>query len=217
MTNITFTEKEKEEIREVYGKDLKDLEWEEFEKLQMELRKKYHPDKFEQYNDEVIREMAHEKYQRIESLGGKLRKYMEFQEAGTVDQSEADMFDKKARFAFEHMKIEIITREKDLKYLLFGTYVRWLEQGDEFNIPRTEASIIMDQDHRGVSVGFVETIRIYLSFGTQDDLDTVINWLYERLQGHADAVIIEGKRTKVELSHLQSLIRRKAFIGIEGV
>ncbi len=216
MAKVEFTENEKIEIREIYGKDFSELNGEEFEKLQTELRKKYHPDKFEQYNDAVIREMAKEKFQRIEKLGEKLRKYMEVQRAGKVDTTKEDIFDKKAQFAFEHMSIEIITREKDLKYLLFGTYVRWLEQGDEFQIPKTQASIIMDQDHRGVSVGFVETIKIYLSFGPGDNLDMVIQWLYEKLKGHADAVIVEGKRSKIDLMNLQTLIRRKSFLGISA-
>jgi len=216
MHTSNLSTQEKAEIKEIYGKSLSELSPEEFEVIHKTLRQKYHPDKFEHFDDAVVREMAHEKFQRIESLGKKIRMYLQKQGSGKVENLEADWASDEATFAYQNMRIDIITREKDLKYHLFGTRLRWLEQGEVFRIPNTQASLIMDTDHMGVSVGFVETIRIYLSFGELDDLDIIIDWLHQRLAPYADALIIEGKRIKVDLNAMQSLIRRKSFLRLDG-
>ena len=205
---------EHKQIQELFGKPIEQLQLAEFETLLKELRKKYHPDRFEKYEDELVKEMAKEKFQQIELLAGKMKEH--FSGGGNQKVSGGDdILDPAARFAFDDMKIEIRTRNKDLKYLLFGTYLRWLERGDKYKIPGTEASIIIDNDHSGVSVGFMETVRMYLTFRENDPLDQITEWLYTRIQGQADSLIIEGKRIPVDLNQMLLHIKRTSFLRIE--
>ncbi|MEM1001010.1 MAG: hypothetical protein AAGN35_28405 [Bacteroidota bacterium] len=206
------------EIKELFGTELQGLDPEAFDRLHKELRQKYHPDKFERYDDEVVREMAKDKFQRIEKLAEKVKAHFagESTIAAPAYGSGTNYADEDAIFGFDDMKIEIMTRDKDLKYKLFGTFLRWLERGDKFKIPKTNAKITIDQDHRGNRVGFVEAIRIYLTFTAEDPIETIIDWLYERLNGRADALIIEGKRLPVEKLALAAYIRQKAFLGLKA-
>jgi hypothetical protein len=218
----TLTKEEIAELKELFGAELPGLAAEEFDRLHKELRQKYHPDKFERYDDEVVREMAKEKFQRIERLAEKMQRHFKGEGlsapaygSGTEYQKD-DLHSKDAIFGFDSMKIEILTRDKDLKYRLFGTYLRWLERGDKFKIPGTEAAITVDQDHRGNRVGFVESVRMYLTFKASDSIADIIDWLYERLHGHAEALIIEGKRLPIDRTAMALHIRQKSFLGLNA-
>ena len=208
-----FSDQEKEEIRLLFGKDLQDLDSPTLADIHKDLRQKYHPDKFEQYEDEVVKEMAKEKFQRIEHLAAKIQSYLTDLPTPPAE-ADAELYHESARFAYEMMKIELITREKDLKYHLFGSRLRWLERGDKFKIPRTQASLIMDNDHRGVSIGFTESVRMFLTFGPEDSLEDISQWLYDKIKGYAQALLIEGTRIPVELQAMQTHIRRKSFLGL---
>ncbi len=210
-----ITPEDRKAIKEFYGIEIEALELATFEKLHKELRKKYHPDKFERYDDAIVREMAHEKFQKLETLGEKIRKSLATGGNQKTDTGE-DILNKNAVFAFDNMKIEILTRDKDLKYRLFGSYLRWLEWGDRYTIPDTKASIIMDENHRGVSIGFTESVKMYLTFNQDDNLEEIIRWLFQRIEGNAHAVIIEGQRIPVDLNQMLSLMRRKSFLRIEA-
>lgn len=225
----TLTKDEIAELKELFGAELPGLSEDEFDRLHKELRQKYHPDKFERYDDEVVREMAKEKFQRIEKLAEKMRRHFKGEsfaapaygsgtDYGNIGDAPGrdDLNSEEATFGFDEMKIEILTRDKDLKYRLFGTYLRWLERGDKFKIPGTEAVITIDQDHRGNRVGFVEAVRIYLSFKPGDSISDIIDWLYERLHGHAEAMIIEGKRLPVDQLAMAAYIRQKSFLGLNA-
>lgn len=214
----SLTKDEIAELKELFGAELPGLSEEEFDRLHKELRQKYHPDKFERYDDEVVREMAKEKFQRIEKLAEKMQRHFkgETLSAPAYGSGKDDLDSEEATFGFDEMKIEILTRDKDMKYRLFGTYLRWLERGDKFKIPGTEAVITIDQDHRGNRVGFVEAVRIYLSFKPGDSISDIIDWLYERLHGHAEAMIIEGKRLPVDQLAMAAYIRQKSFLGLNA-
>lgn len=203
---------EKKEIQEIFGKSLESLDLETFEKLHKEQRLKYHPDKFEQYDDEVVKELANRRFQRIEALAEKVKPLLKGDKQVTSPQE--DIFQEDAQFAFEGMKIEIITKDKDLKYRLFGTRYRWLERGDKFKVPNTEAKIIMDEGHRGNRIGFNETIRMYLSFTESDSLFEITKWLFQSIAGQADALIIQGKRIPVDLQEMMTYIMRKSFLRL---
>jgi len=208
-----ITSDELKEIQTLYGKSLESLDSESFQKIHKELRQKYHPDKFEKFEDELVKEMAHDKFKRVESLGEKIKAYLLSGASKVPDLSEHE-FGPEARFAFDDMKIEILTRQKDLKYVLFGKSLRWLERGDTFKIPETSASLIIDNSHKGSSIGFVESIRLYLSFGPEDSLEEISTWLFTRIHGYATALIIEGKRIPVDLFQMISLIRRKSVLEL---
>ena len=109
------------------------------------------------------------------------------------------------------MKLEVVTADKDLKYHLFGTAYRWLAWGDKFKLPGTQAYIIIDEDHRGVRIGYRETIRMYLTFGPDDDLEKIIDWLYGKLAGRATSLLVEGTSIPVDRDLLARHIRRTAF------
>ena len=111
------------------------------------------------------------------------------------------------------MQIEIITRNKDLKYHLFARY-RWLERGESYSIPKTKAKIVMDEDHQGTSIGFNETVRLFITFGEGDPIEFISLWLYHRLKEQATALIIEGKRLPIDLLQINHAIKRTSFIGL---
>ena len=90
-----------------------------------------------------------------------------------------------------------------------------LEYGERFKIPKTPgAYLVGDNRHRGTSIGFQETIKVYLTFGTNDPLDVIIDWLYQKIEGRADAIIVHGKRIPVELDRMQAEIRQRSFLEL---
>ena len=216
MEANTLDKKEHEEIIVLYGKSVDQMKPEEFEALHKQLRLKYHPDKFAHLGDDTVLEMAHEKFQRIETLGEKIRIYLKADHSKTTASVhlDDDLFDENARFATDRMLLEIVTRNKDLKYHLFGTYLRWLERGDAFKIPKTSAKIIIDENHRGSGIGFVETIRLYLAFGEEDSTSAIAQWLFHHLVQQADAIIISGERIPITLDGITHVIRRKSYLGL---
>ncbi len=204
---------EKKEIQEIFGQSLEALDAETFEQLHKEQRLKYHPDKFEKYEDEVVKELANRRFQRIEALAEKVKPFLKG-EKKIPQKSQEDIFRDEAQFAFEGMKIEIITKDKDLKYRLFGTRYRWLERGDKFKVPNTNAKIIMDEGHAGNSIGFTESIRMYLTFTESDSLFEITQWLFQSIAGQADALIIQGNRIPVDLQEMMVYIMRKSFLRL---
>ncbi|MEM6265117.1 MAG: hypothetical protein AAGI38_21595, partial [Bacteroidota bacterium] len=181
MPSSPFTQEEQKDLKELFDLDPEQIEREPFEKARKALRLKYHPDRFEKYDDEVVREMANQRFKRIEALSEKVEAVLDGNWKGSTTSSDVYQDAPAAVYAFDDMKIEVITRDKDLKYRLFGTRYRWLEKGDRFKIPKTKASIIIDNEYAGRSMGFNETIRMYLTFGEEDDLELIVGWLYESI------------------------------------
>lgn len=210
MSTITFSRKEKEDVQKYFGSSLGDLDPEEFEKKYKTLKKKYHPDNFAKHEDEVVQEMATAKFQEIKRLGEKVRKFIS---GATVEKESEDIeFGEDAKFAFEKMRIEVVTRDKDLKYKLFRTIYKYLERGDRQYIPGSEASIIIDESHINNSVGFLESVKMYLTFGEEDDLDHIVQWLLDRIESSAFSLIIEGKKTPVNFLGIRMAIQRKSLV-----
>lgn len=214
MSDMRISETERKEIEDLFGMALEKMNMEDFESKLKSLRQKYHPDKFEKYEDEVVKEMASQRFKQVEKLAGKIRTHIQ-QGSHKAVQSD-DFMHPLAKYAYDNMKIEILTKDKDLKYKLFKTGYRWLERGDRYKIPGTAASLIMEEDHRGMGIGFVESVKLYLSFGKTDVLEDVIRWLYERIEGHASGLIIEGKRIKVDFLQMVQAIKKQSFVGIEA-
>ena len=213
MKPDSITQSEREAIQKYWGKSLETLNPEEFQKIHKQLRAKYHPDNFEKFEDETIREMATERFQQIESLAKKLDAYF----SGNLhpEKLEDRAFNPQAQFAFDKMKIEVITSDKGLKYHLFGTSYRWLVYGDRYKIPNTkEAFLIIDEDHRGMSIGYRETIRMYVTFGISDAVEDIVDWLYDRLHGRANSLLIEGESIPVDRHELLRKIKKTSFLQI---
>lgn len=204
MSVETISTREKEDIQKYFGKQLEELTVEEFRGLIKELRLKYHPDNFEKFGDHTVQEMATERFQQIEALISKLEAWF----SGGSLAPHSHTF-----YAFDGMKIEVVTSDKDLKYHLFGTFYRWLRMGEKFKIPGSaNAFIIMDEDHRGVRIGFNETIRMYLTFGREDAIETIVDWLYQHIRGRASYLIIHGAKIEVDATAMLMAVRRPALL-----
>lgn len=216
-----FTEQEQAEIQALFGHRLEDLDAETFKKSLRELRAKYHPDNFERFGDDVVRQLATERFQRIERLAEKIEAWKNGSLPAATSPQPAPpgpagdpVYDPRARFAYHQMKIEIRTSDKDLKFHLFGTFYRWLLNGDRFKIPGTQAYIIADESHAGHKIGFVESIRLYLTFEESDTPETIVRWLFEKLVGHADTLFIEGEIVPVEWEAMLWAVKRRSFRGL---
>lgn len=213
-----LTEKDKEAIVKYFGVPVEDLDMEQLRKIHRELRAKFHPDNFEKFEDETVREMATERFQLIENLATQIEQHLSGKTLGfaTKSQSDAPFMQGGALFAIRKLKIELITSDKDLKYHLFGTFYRWLQYGDTFKIPDTKASIVMDEDHQGNRIGFQETIRMYLTFDEQDSIEAIVAWLFPKIQGRASRLLIAGDRVEIDPFELLYAIRKASFLRIEA-
>lgn len=208
-----LTQTEKEAIQKYFGKPIEELSEADFKQLRKQLRAKYHPDNFEKFEDQTVREMATERFQTIEKLAEKITQY--FSQPSAITTIGEKIFHPAAQFAFDQLKIEIITSDKDLKYNLFGTFYRWLVYGDTYKIPDTKASIIMDENHQGTSIGFRETIRFYLTFGVEDAVEDLVDWLFSRIQGRASSLIIHGDIVNIDRDAMLRAIKKTTFLQIE--
>lgn len=212
----TFTEQERQEILELFGALPEHLDAETFKKTLRELRAKFHPDNFEKFGDDTVRQLATERFQRIERLAekidawhsGKMQPAPPGPSAPGADQR---IFDPLARFAYREMKIEIRTSDKDLKYHLFGTFYRWLTLGDRFKIPDSQAFLIADEEHLGRRIGFVESIRVYLTFEESDSVEGITRWLFDKIESRADALLIEGELVPINYDAILLAIKRRSF------
>lgn len=212
MSSKHWTEAEKDAIQKYYGQSIEALRPEDFHKARKKILAKYHPDNFEKFEDETIREMATDRFQSIEQLNKKIE--LHFAGKLGLPNVQERAFHPDAQYAFDKLKIELITSDKDLKYHLFGTFYRWLVYGDKFKIPETSASIIIDEDHQGSSIGYRETIRMYLTFDTKDSVETIVNWLFEKIEGRASSLLIHGDVVEVAYDPILRAIKQTTFLQI---
>ena len=211
-----FTIQEKEEIRRLFGLPLEQLDLETFRKTLKDLRSKYHPDNFEHLDNEAVKEMATEKFQAIESLASRVEAYLSGEKpAGSSYQSNVnDYLHPDAVFTGKKLKIEILTSDKDLKYHLFGTYYRWLQMGDSFKIPNTGGSIVIDEDYSGRRIGFQESVRMYLTFGESDSIEDMVNWLFGKIEGRANKLLVAGEVIELDPVHIVNAIKKQTLLRI---
>ncbi len=217
-----FTTEEKENIKKYFGVTATALDKEEFEKKRRALRAKYHPDNFAKFDDETVLEMAKERFQLIEALGKKIA--ISFTDKPTTPKSASDSPHPDQRapqyahvnalFAFRKLKIEILTSDKDLKYHLFGTRYRWLTFGESFAIPNTKATIIIDESHSRVRIGFKESIRMYLTFDESDSIEAIVEWLFSKIEGNATGLIVAGTKIEANANYLIMEIKKHTFLRI---
>ncbi len=212
MEPHTFSPGEKNKVLEYFGKYPEDLTLDEFEQKHRELRTKYHPDKFEKYDDDIVKELTGEKFKEIEQLAGKIRHTCFSGLVTPVSAAAHPALGDKPQFACKNLKIEIITKEKDLKYHLFGTQYRWLEKGDKYVIKGTKASIIIDANYRGTGIGFNESIKMYLTFSETDSLEEIFSWLYQNIVGHATSVMIDHEIVAVDYHAMLSAVQIKTVL-----
>jgi hypothetical protein len=212
MSSKHWTEAEKNAIQKYYGQTIESLRPEDFHKTRKKILAKYHPDNFEKFEDETIREMATDRFQTIEQLNKKIE--LHFAGKLGVPDAQDRAFHPDAQYAFDKLKIELITSDKDLKYHLFGTFYRWLVYGDKFKIPDTSASIIIDEDHQGSSIGYRETIRMYLTFDTKDSVEKIVDWLFEKIEGRASSLLVHGDVVEIAYDPILRAITQTTFLQI---
>ncbi|MCB9284353.1 MAG: hypothetical protein H6563_09795 [Lewinellaceae bacterium] len=213
MQTTALSTQDREAIQKYFGKSLEELTIKEFQQAKKDLRTKYHPDNFEKFEDETIREMATERFQQIEYLTEKMEAYFEGKIALPRDENRRPQ---NVFYAFDGMKIEILTSDKDLKYDLFGTFYKWLSLGDQFKIPNTpNAYLFMDESHRGTRIGYQETIRVYLTFGKEDSIENIVDWFYRHIEGRANGLLIHGQKIEVDPAAMLMAIRKPALL-MEG-
>lgn len=213
---MTLSPQEIKDIEKYFGSRPEDLTEESLKKKRRSLHTKYHPDNFEKFEDETVREMATDRFQTIEQLSEKLEKYIGNKSSGFAKSSGgSDFHHSNALFAFDKLKIEINTSDKDLKYHLFGSHYRWLTLGERFKIPETKkAFIIIDEDHSGRRIGYRESIRMYLTFEPEDSVEMIAKWLFGKLDGKASSCIMHGDLVNVEFEALLMAIKQKTFLKI---
>ena len=218
MTATNITTQDQSNIQKYFGLPLQELDEVSFKRIQKELRAKYHPDKFEKFEDETIREMATERFQLIESLSEKIAAYLtgSFTSRKVPNApTQEDLFHQNARFRAKRLKIEIRTANKDLKFALFGKRnYKWLLYGETFKIPNTSTYIVMDEEHYGNKIGYQESIRMYLSFGEEQVTEDVADWIYNNIKEGADMLLIAGAKVLIDPTQILLAIRQQTFLRI---
>lgn len=209
-----FSPQEAAEIRDLFGVAPEQLDAAAFKKTLRELRAKYHPDNFEKFGDDTVRQLATERFQRIERLAERLESWF----SGTLlpetnPTHPADpVFGPDARFAYQALKIEIRTGDKDLKFHLFGAFYRWLTLGERFKIPGAgNAFLIADEEYRGLKIGFQETIRVYLTFDENDPVEAIVDWLWGKIEGRADALLLAGEPIPVDRQAILTAVKQRSY------
>jgi hypothetical protein len=207
-----LTAADQADLLEIFGFTPEQLDPAVFREKLRDLRLRFHPDQFEKFGDETVRQMATERFQRIERLAEKVDAWLKTPAAAAVAAAPDDEHPM-ARYAYDGLKIEIRTSDKDLKYQLFGTFYRWLTLGERFKIPGAKtASLIADEGHVGHRIGYTEGIRLYLTFGPDDSPTQIVEWFFTRIAGRADTVLIEGEPVAVEYGALLRAIRTKTML-----
>ncbi|MFK7971843.1 MAG: hypothetical protein AB8F95_15865 [Bacteroidia bacterium] len=209
----SLTQSDIDTFRKYFGTEIRSISLEDFDKTRKKLLLKYHPDRFENESD-VAKELAEDKYKEIEALCLRVKPFIGDEDA-SMDYGQMDDFMRPdATFEAEGLIVQVITRDKDLKYEMFGTYYRRLEYGDKYPIPGTDAFIRIESDHKGSAIGFNEFIRMYLSFGQGADIQVIIDWLFEKIQHKANGLIINKTRIKIDKIEMGRFIRKTTFLQL---
>jgi len=214
-----ITHQDREAIQKYFERPLESITPDYFKKKLKTLRAKYHPDQFEKFEDETIQEMATERFQTIERLAAKIEQLLSGRtqwQANATAQTQAEFMSKDAVFSTKKMKIEVKTSDKDLKYDMFERFYRWLQYGETFHIPNTSATIIMDEDQYGRRIGYQETIRIYLAFGEEQAVEEVVDWLFGKIAGRADSLIIGEELVQNDYEQILRSIKKQTFLRLEA-
>lgn len=213
-----MTPKDHEDIQKYFGERLDALTPESYKKQLKQLRAKYHPDNFEKFEDETVKEMATERFQRIEELSALVDAHFNggtLAPKGASQGTDDPLFSDLAIFAANKLKVELITTDKDLKYHLFGTRYRWLTYGDTYKIPNTTGTLVIDGNHQGTRIGFNESIKIYLTFGEQSSVGDIADWLFAKLEGQNTKLLIEREATPITSEAIQQALRKASFLRLE--
>ncbi|MEL6676326.1 MAG: hypothetical protein AAFR61_29230 [Bacteroidota bacterium] len=204
-------------IQKLLKMSLQDITEEKLQDLKKSARKKYHPDNFASYDDAVVQELAKERFQEIEELTAKIDLFLQSgqQLSDLQDNPQFEGYQEEAVYGTEGIQIEIMTREKTLKYQLFNRRV--IYAGDSGIIPETNARLIALESHAGnVTMGFRDNIKTKLIFGPEDSVLQIVSWLFRRINGKTSSFVIEGKVVKVDPYEILKAIRKETLMELKG-
>ena len=55
---------------------------------------------------------------------------------------------------------------------------------------------------------------MYVTFGINDAVEDIVDWLYDRLHGRANSLLIEGESISVDRNELLRKIKKTSFLQI---
>jgi hypothetical protein len=202
-----ITDQERERIQKYFGKELAEINADNFKGLKKEAQRKYHPDNFAHFDDETVLEMAKDRFQEIERLSQKLEAYLNGN-ASAAPMVADPAADPNVAYRSDGMDLEIMTSDADLKFRLFRS--RYIRRGDEVRIRGTKAKLISLADYGNRSAGFRENIKLRLAFGPENDLSQIVAWLFRHISGVTSNFVIEGKVVPIEPYEILKAVRREA-------
>ncbi|MEL6627860.1 MAG: J domain-containing protein [Bacteroidota bacterium] len=206
--NERITESDKTAILKLFGKPLGEMTVESFKDLQKAARKKYHPDNFTHYEDELVQEMAKERFQQIEVLSKKIQEYFEVQGDLAPRETEEDEV-QHVGYVADGIHIDIMTRDMQLKYRLFSQ--RIIYRGDKIKIPGTQARLTALEDYSPrASAGFRDNIKVRLTFEANDNVQTIVHWIFQHISGVTSSFVIESKVVKITPVEILQAIKKEA-------
>lgn len=112
MEQHTLSPGEKSKALEYFGKHPEDLTLDEFEQKHRELRTKYHPDKFEKYDDDIVKELTGEKFKEIEQLAGKIRHTYFSGPVSSAAAAAHPALGENPQFAYKNLKSKLLPKKK---------------------------------------------------------------------------------------------------------
>ncbi|MEM7660042.1 MAG: hypothetical protein AAF399_28285 [Bacteroidota bacterium] len=201
-------------VKKYFGKELKELDQEGFKEVLRAAKKKYHPDNFAKFEDDTVLEMAKERFQQLQQLGAKIEEYLSTKAlVGEEPELEATEAEPGVVYVSEGIKVDIMTRDKTLKYQLFGR--RIIYRGDSTNIPNTKAKIVALEDYSPrIQTGFRDNVKILLAFGESEDVRDIVGWLFSHISGRTSSFVIEGKVVKVDPYEILKAIQKESRLEL---
>jgi hypothetical protein len=203
-----LTDQDRDRVQKYFGKELAEITADNFKALKKEAQHKYHPDKFAHLDDEVVLEMAKDRFQEIEQLSQKLEAYLSG-EASAAPAATPPEEEVGVSYRSDGMDLEIMTSDADLKFRLFRS--RYIQRGDEVRIRGTQARLVSLADYGSRSAGFRENIKLRLAFGPENNLSDIVAWLFRHISGVTSNFVIEGKIVPIEPYAILQAIRRESI------
>ena len=214
---MTLTDQEKSLLKKYFESDLADLDVDDFKKKKKLLQARFHPDKYEKYDNEEVREMAKEKYQSISQLCERVEAFFNGDDIVKVKSSSSSSSSSPFGsmgmeiYATEGLLIEIVTKDKELKYRMFGSGLKWMLHGEAYIIKETNAKIRLWDTSGQRAMGFNETIKLTLSFSDDDDIQVIIDWLFTQVMTAVDVLIINKEKVAINRDAVSQLMRKSTI------
>ena len=57
---------------------------------------------------------------------------------------------------------------------------------------------------------------MYLTFGTDDSIDDIVDWLFSKIEGHASRIIVAGQVVNLNATDIANVIKQLSYLRIGG-